>query len=123
VELIAPGRNGILVVEDPGEVFTTVAALADNPKNWQRLSAGAYTTVQQHHSLSRAAYSWAKRRGDESDRSRVTISVQIPKWLRLPPVLPEFAREDLRRFDIPGRARELVKAADGKWRSTTLRIP
>ncbi len=98
-ELVIEGKTGLLVDDREDSFLQAVEKLANNRALWQSLSDSAVNHVRENYSLNICTHRWEEFADRLLQHSGKRQKIAIPRHLQLPPVHPEFAREDFRVQD------------------------
>lgn len=112
-ELVVHGETGLLASDRGAGFVTAIRQLRADPARWQVLSQRARARVEIEFSIKTCAARWAEFL---ASLPRGRGSVRVPGRLRLPPVRPEFAREDWRVPPWPRRLRRNARFYAGRLR-------
>ncbi len=108
-ELVTDNENGLLV-DDRGDGFVAaIRRLRENPELWGRLSHGARAKIMKGYTHEACALEWVNLFRDLKMSAGPRREIRIPRWIWLPPVHPDFVREDSRTPTLVRRVAEKLR--------------
>ncbi len=112
-ELVEEGVTGLFVDDSVERFVSAVHRLKCDPDLWRRMSGAARDRVATGFTTEVCADRWAAFLAEIAEESAPRGRIELPATIELPPIRPEFAREDFRRASLPVEAYRATRRIAG----------